>query len=229
MCFSHQQKCAEKKRDMEKGFRERLADTKNSAIVTNLLLSGTFFESDIFATGSLDSAISMLKTYRNFSQCCGSSTLRSSCSTRNPRGPTTSNAGRSLFLLRKRWSREQRGDDNFSPILQNYIRLFKCTYRYHFLSFRPYTAMGHWTTSTQTLTSSPTTGFWWREAVQVGTSLSANQVRVGSAIVAGHQTSVGCDSLHLLYQVRLLEVIKITIRDVLLTPFGLLGAMAKNS
>ena len=66
LCFSHQQRCAEKKRDMEKGFRERLSDTKNSAIVTNLLLSGTFFESDIFATGSLDSAISMLKTYRNF-------------------------------------------------------------------------------------------------------------------------------------------------------------------
>ena len=88
--------------------------------------------------------------------------------------------------------------------------------------------MGHWTTSTQTLTSSPITGFWWREAVQVGTSLSANQVRVGSATVAAHQTSVGCDSLHLLYQVRRLEVIKLTIRDVLMTPFGLLGAMAKN-
>ena len=130
-CFSHQQKCAEKKRDMEKGFRERLSDTKNSAIVTNLLLSGTFFESDILATGSLDSAISVLKTYRNFSQCCGSSTLRSPCSTRNPRGPTTSNAGRSLFLLRKRGSREQRGGDIFSPpILQNYIRLFKCIYHF---------------------------------------------------------------------------------------------------
>ena len=114
---------------MEEGFRERLSDTKNSAIVTNLLLSGTFFESDILATGSLDSAISVLKTYRNFSQCCGSSTLRSSCSSRNPRGPTTSNAGRSLFLLRKRWSREQRGGDIFSPpILQNYISLFKCTF-----------------------------------------------------------------------------------------------------
>ena len=62
----------------------------------------------------------------------------------------------------------------------------------------------------------------------MGTSLSANQVRVGSATVAAHQTSVGCDSLHLLYQVRLLEVIKLTIRDVLLTPFGLLGAMAKT-